>query len=364
MKEEIKELEAPKGIDFSQLSDDDILQIQERLSLLKKKEVLEIVNDSYPDIPSPKERIFTIKAVIPDDAMHENGYILGKTIGIFPFKIQLVIPSSGPGTYLTGFNEDDYLRRNDLTKEEKSDIIKEMRTAKVWLERHYSTSLDHKNAAFWKTRNFILDSLDPIYSTTNPEHLMLYFHILGGAYNRISPSYDKAKETDGLIYMSILEQEAKRSFAHSQLKLTANSKLADVMNNWATEDILFLIGYVVKQDRIPGYTTNTPKEILIEELVQFIDGADTKNEKKKRPQEFLDGIQLFSNSPDRLKTTSLIKTAIYYGFIAVDAKRNIINRMTGFNYGTNLNDAVNKLLDLKNLEELSEVKKKVLQKWK
>lgn len=348
------------------LSDEDLMKMSKRLNGLKVEKP--IVNEVFDKLEEPKEIVFTIKARIPEDAMYENGYIPGKTLGVFPSRGRMVLTnknlnSKNPSAnnYITGFDEDSYLVRKDLTDEEKSKIIKEMRIAKVWLERETGQSLNSNNSSLWRDRFFVLDSFGALYTTKNPEHLFLYYNILGGGYDDISPDFTTCERKGKLIYMSVMEAEAKRSFSSTKTNLTAMGKLADIMNNWGNEDSLYLTYHLLKQPH--GYTYNTPKEVIIEELKQFIEGADTKNEKKKRPQEFLDAMELFSRDPDKLKISALVNAAIYFGFIINDSKKNLSNKITGFNYGSMKETAIDKLMDLKNLEEFQDINKRVKKKW-
>ena len=366
-----KELEKKAGYDFSTMTVDEMRKLSETLDMFQKdkERKKEIVNEDIVPIEKPRIIIFTIKSIVPDDAMYEGGYIPGKTIGVFPFKNGMVLTNrnldfNNPSlnSYITGFSEDDYLFRDDLTEEEKSDIIKEMRIAKVWLEREKGgISLDPKNVNFWRTQKFVLDNLNGMYTTANPDHLILYYNILGRGYDGISISHDKAKEDEKLLYMSVMEAEAKRSFVGTKVKITALARLEEVMDNWSIEDTLLLTYHLCKTSH--GYKNSTPNVVVLEELNQFIEGLDTKNDKKKRPQEFLDAIKMFSNNPDKIKMSGLVKAAIYYGIISTDSKRNLINRETGFILGTNNPTAVEKLLDRKNIEELSNIKKRLDKRW-
>lgn len=376
VKETSNENVVKPGIDISSLSEEDLTRLAKILKGLesspKQPEKIAVKEEDFLDLGEkleyPKEIIFTIKGRIDDNGMYDGGYIPGKSMGVFPFKHELVLTNKNvnfdnpeANDYITGFNEDDYLFRNDLTDEEKSDIIKQMRVAKKFLERNKNTSLNSKNSSFWRKRKFKLDNFSTVYNTKNPDNLILYYNILGGGYNEIATSFDKSKAEGKLVYMSVLEAEAKRSFSHNKFKIQAYSKLEQVLDNWSKEDALFFTYHLAKKGK--GYTINTPKEIIVDELRGFIEGEDTKSDKKKRPAEFLNAFKEFSENPDKVKASGLIKSAMYYGYINTDSKKNLVNKVTGFVYGTTIDMAVDKILDLKYIDETAWLKKEVNKKW-
>jgi hypothetical protein len=136
------------------------------------------------------------------------------------------------------------------------------------------------------------------------------------------------------------------------------------MDNWRKEDQLFLL-YSLDTKTNHGFNLDTPTEMLIGELNDYIEGKNFTTDKKKKAASFIEVYKTFESEPDIIKVKGLFNAALYFGYIIVDrTAKDFKNRFTGFNYGSSKTGAIDKLLNPKNIEELSYIKAKVLDKWK
>jgi hypothetical protein len=188
---------------------------------------------------------------------------------------------------------------------------------------------------------------------------------LGDVYKRqhgdIATSYEKAKSQSKLLYLAVYEDEAKRKTSGQKPKWKALSKLEDIDNNWSLDDCLSLL-YALPSKRNHGFTLNTPKSSFLDMFTSFIDG-EGMDDKKSKAQEFLDTVSLFSSDYQYVQTKALFKAGLYYGFIITTKEKTFVNKQTQFVYGSSEEQAMNKLIDIKNIEELAFLKAKIGEKW-
>lgn len=325
----------------------------------------DIINVAEDSIEKPRRIIFTIQPVPSDEETYDGKFIPGRVVGNSPFAFSYQLRKDENGIYVTGFDI-ERISDSDLPEEEKQQLIKDVKIAQLFIERRKRISL-RSDGSFWKNREFKVKDLGTIYDTSkSDDNLILYYNILGGGYPEIARSYEEATNDENEItpkklYLTVETEEAERKFSGRKVQIKANAALSDLFDNSKLADILSLIYFLVKRKH--GYTLNTHKEVLLNELADFIDGEDTKTDKKKRPQEFLDAVSLLNNDPDKLRITALYHASNYYGYLITDKERNIVNRNTGFAYGSSVNKAIDKLLDPRNIEELSWLKAKVQEKW-
>jgi hypothetical protein len=362
-----------------QVVDTEKESLKQRLALLEKY-ILEngripsqevqapIVNDVKAPLQKPKRILFTINATQDEDAQHEGAWIPGKAV-VSLFKFIDALKCNQYGTrYTTGFEYDEIENTSGLEGEELQNYIAEVRVARQWIERYYPANLSADNTDFWKNRYLKIEDFDHIYDTKdNLENLILYYNIMGGGYTQIARSHDDAKSNKDLknqrLYISIQEQEEERKFSHRGSSIQAMSDLQEILTKWSSTEALYLMYYLpIKKHK--GYHAGTPMQNIINELADFIEGVDTKMDKKKRPQMFLDAVKLFKTNKDLVRTTAVFKAAQSYGFITYNSReKSYNNKSTGFNYGNSEKGAVEALLNPKHIDELSWIKAKVNEKW-
>lgn len=332
----------------------------------------EIVNDVNVVPDKPRRIIFEIKGASADTAMYDGKYIPGKAMGLAGSKlisrpVNRNMTSHKENTnYVTGLNVDEIAANPNLTEDVKAQRIKDVQIARKWLEWKYKSSLASNNYKFWDDYKIVIDDLSAVYDTNKmtsdkkEDPVLLYFTILGGAHPDIAPSFDELGSR--VYYMTVREEEVQRNFKTQKDKIKANAVLNEVMSNWSKQDMLFLINYL--EDKEYGFTLNTPVDLLIQQLSDFLEGVDVKTEKRKQPTKFLEAVALFKDSPDAVKARALFNAALYYGFIVTDSTRQFVNRTTDFIYGSSIQDAVDKLLNPRYMDERTYIQSKVINKWK
>lgn len=368
-----RELENPTQEVASDLEKEDLKQrlaILERMILEGKieKQSPVIVNDIKSPLEKPRRILFTINATQDDDAQHEGVWIPGKAV-VSLFKFSDALKCNQYGTrFTTGFEYDEIENTSGLKGDELQDYLKEVRIARQWIERYLPANLSADNVEFWQNRTIKIESFDQIYDTQdNLDNLILYYNIMGGGYTSIARSYDDAKSNKELknqrLYISVQEEEEQRKFSSRGAFIEANSELQTILKSWSSTDALYLMYYLpIKKQK--GYHAGTPMQTIINELADFVEGVDTKIDKKKRPQMFLDAVKAFKSSKDLVRTTATFKAAQYYGFVTYNNKeKSYRNLTTGFNYGNSEKGAVEALLNPKHIDELSDIKRKVKDKW-
>lgn len=340
----------------------------------EKKEIV-AVNPS-PVVEKPKKIIYEIKGIVDENHLYNGAFIPGKIVGKHPFNLVQQIVNKNTSFerdndyYVTGLEPEFYLEDTRLTEEVINKRIEDSKAAKAYLEKKYNKSLSPTNYKFWSNVRFKINDIGLVYSThkitnnANEDNLLMYYVILAGGCEDIAISYQEALTWGKNYYLTVREEESIRSFSDTKYKLTANSHLHDMLNNWKKEDLLFFI-YSLNTKTNHGFTLDTPNEILIGELNDYIEGKNFKIDKKKKAQEFVELYKTYEAEPDLVKIKGLFNAADYFGFITVDRQtKEYKNRLTGFNYGSSTLTAYDKLMSPKNIEELSFIKKKVLDKWK
>jgi hypothetical protein len=344
---------------------------------VQESEVKEIVAPVVEPVglEKPKKIIYEIKGVVEENHVYNGAFVAGKIVGKHPF--YLVQPVGNRNVtferendyYITGL-EPEFYENLGLDQEVLNKRLNEIKLAKAYLEKKYNKSLSPKNFNFWENIRFSITDIGLVYSThkatnnANEDHLLMYYIILGGGCEDIATSYEDAKAWGKMYYLTVREEETVRNFSSTKTKLAASSMLQEVMQNWSKEDQLFLL-YSLDTNVNHGYTLDTPSEMIIGELDDFITAKNFKTDKKQKSQDFMKVYEQFNQDSDLVKIKGLFNAAEYFGFITSNRQtKELHNRLTGFNYGSSVQGALDKLMNPKNIEELSFIKKKVMDKWK
>lgn len=379
-KEVVKPIEQDVAIEQKQdvVQDNNAVQMAQ-LELLAKiaKQFDKQETFVVPDVPNdylkrpekPRRIVFQIAGMIHEDAMKDGAYHPGRTFGITKFKNSSELLNTNISVFdrnldrwRTGFEVDEVDSLN-IPDEQKQQRIKDIQIARAWLEYKIRTSLSDNNRSLWEGRRIVIEDLGKVYDTeTSDDTLMLYYGILAGGYPEIAFSFEEAKKTGKRLYLSIYADEAKRKIAPQKLKFRASAKLDDIDSNWSIDDCLYLY-YNLPQSEYGGYTRQTPKDTLLELFYNFING-EGESDKRLKPKEFLDSVEIYSSDPQYSKIKAVFNASLHhYGYIITDKTKTFVNKQTGFNYGSTKQMAMEKLLDPKNIEELAYLKSKIEEKW-
>jgi hypothetical protein len=352
-------------------------ETQKDFSLFDKPEevALEIVNNL--ELPSevfnkavkPIKHIFQIKATPGENEMYNGAHLPGNKIGVSKFSFTYIVRDLNEDVRnkeaynaFTGL-EVDHLDMNDnIPEEEKTRLYKEARIAKAYIEKKTNQSADPTNISFWSSKTLKITDLGLVHDTTESLDSLIWYHIIqAGGVQEIARNYEDAIANEKKLYMSIENEAIQRDFEDKKYKLEAFAVLDEIYKKWSTEDVLFFTYLVSKRQH--GFTKNTSRELIVNELEEFVEGVGLKMDKKKRPAEFIKLVNFFKNNKDAAKVKGLFNAAVYYGFIGRNGKMEYYNKDTGFLYGSVEETASEKLMDVRNKEEFISINKKVNDKW-
>ena len=324
----------------------------------------------------PRKIIFEIKGLDAENSTMNGAYLPGKVVGITDFRLVQQISNRNASFekendyYVTGLESEFYENDTRLSEEALARRLEDVRIAKQFLEKKYKKSLSPSNSSFWSNIRFTLSDIGLVYSThknstnQNEDHLLLYYVLLAGGCEDIAASYEEAKQWNKMYYLTVKQDESIRGFVDIKNKLSASSKLNEIYQNWKKEDILYLI-YALDLKTNHGYHLDTPMEMLIEELDDFIKGKNFKIDITKKAGDFIEAVKTFDTEPDLIKMKGLFLAAHYFGFVTFSQKeKEFKNKNTGTIYGTTIDAAVSKLLNPRYMEDAVDLRKRVMNKWK
>lgn len=374
-KEEIVVQQEPIQIKKDEVYTDAFLKLIEKVNKLEEQSNKPSVENttstpneivSVPEIP--RKVVFQIRGMVSEDAMKDGSYIPGKAYGVTKHKVICELLNSNPeiwepelDRWKTGFEIDDVLY-SSMPDDLKQQRIKDIKTARAWAEYKLRTSLSDTNRAYWSNKKLEVTDLGRVYDTSKDvENLVLYYNILGGGYPEIASSFEAAKISGKKLYLTVYEEEAQREIKKERVIWKAYAKLDELDENWSLDDCLYLL-YALDNKRQHGFTLSTPKDLILKHLKSFIDG-ENEDEKRKKPKEFLDAVEIMRTDPTYLKMKATFNAAIYFGFIISDKDRTYKNKITGFTYGSSDKTAIEKLLDPRNIEEFTYINTKIRDKF-
>ena len=324
----------------------------------------------------PRKIIYEIKGLDDENPTWNGSFLPGKIVGKTDFRLVQQISNRNSSFdrandyYVTGLEPEFYENDTRLSEEALTQRLKDIRIAKQFLEKKYKKSLAPNNFSFWNNIRFKLSDVGLVYSTTkvslnqDDDHLLMYYVILAGGCEDIAASYEEAKQWNKMYYLTVKQDESVRKFDVTKQKLAAASKLNEIYQNWKKEDVLYLL-YALDLKTNHGYHLDTPMEMLVEELDDFIKGKNYKIDAMKKAGDFVEFVKTFETEPDLVKVKGLFLAADYFGFVSYDNKqKEFKNRTMGTIYGSTIDAAVTKLLNPKYIEDFVDLKKKVMNKWK
>ena len=100
------------------------------------------------------------------------------------------------------------------------------------------------------------------------------------------------------------------------------------------------------------------KEVLLETLVDFIEGNLVKNDKKKCAESFYNNYLRWKNDKDNIITEAIFKAAVHYGLIYFD-KGKYVTKAKNTILGSDEKESIDLLLEARNISELKDLKTEV-----
>lgn len=313
-------------------------------------------------IATPKSPIatkrFAIRSTRPPE-QKSGGKIIFGTGEDVPFRhtCELYMTQIGEKEfeYRTGLEPKHIELSKHFTAEEKEILLVQQAAARKILDGlHGKKVLEPTNGFFWGPRSsFKLDNetLGKFFDTKEPEHLLLYWKIMGGGYDdEIGPTYDSATAIAIPFYMTEAEEDAERESETINHEVKAFSLLEELNTKRSGEDMLWLAWILHPANR--GYTKSTPPAVLYKAHYEFIKGLLTKKGKKSCPRLFIDACTLLRMDKGRAVTQALIRIADYFGLMYTDKDGILRMKDSDTQFGKNFEEAANVLLKPVNQEEL------------
>jgi len=274
-----------------------------------------------------------------------------------------------PGYKEYGNNRKKYLTGLDIasTEEEHVEINKLIKV----LEKSFGDgALDPFNEGFWKEKklNIQRKSTRLNFDQENgyfvePDHVLYYFMIKGGAFPEIAVSYDAATALAEPKRWFLVEPNdyAEMNVEDDKLIIKAASFLQDLEDKKTGDDMFLVHKALINSER--GVTKKTPKGMIYKDLSDYIFGKLQKTNKRKAPKDFIEVAGLVKTDKKKLFVTAYVKDAIYFNFLQILDDGNYRNGQTGVKYGTSVNAVIAYLMNPANQVELDNIKERIEAKW-
>lgn len=313
---------------------------------------------------------FAIRSTRPIAQKQGNATIYGTGEDVpFSHACQLFLKrvSETEFEYVTGLEPKHIQYSPHFPDEHKPDLLKKQANAVKFLsEIHGKDTLKATNKYFWdEASQFNLNNgtLAQFFDTKEPEHLLLYWKIMGGGYaDEIAPTYEAATAAGVPFYMTESEAEAERRSEDVSYKVKAFSLLEQMSERKSTEDMLWLAWMLHPANM--GYTFSTPKATLYQGHYEFIEGNLVKKQKKACSRQFIDACNLLKADKTRAIATAIIKAGEYFGLVYTNKDNKLQTRLHNTLLGEDFEQAVETLLKPVNQEELQSLRDEVEKKIK
>ncbi len=255
--------------------------------------------------------------------------------------------------YSTGLETTEY------PEEQHEEIIK----AREKLEAYFQQELTPTNVDFWKEKVLTLDKKTTFLNLDDPEHLLIYYMIKGGAFGEIAPSYEAA--TSGATpkrWYVIDAKEYADIGAEDVRKLDkAIATLVNIEDAKGFDDLFLIHKVLISSDK--GITKRSPKSMIYKDLSDFIHGSIVKTNKKQTAKQFIEVAEMLKKDKKKVTITALVKEANYFGFLSTTEEGQFKNLQTGTKYGTTLEKVAAYLGNPANQSELDNIRERVEEKW-
>lgn len=274
--------------------------------------------------------------------------------------------------FRTGLDKDKIKFYYWFTKEEQEEVGKQLEEhLKVLNDLYGEDVLDDRNEYFWKKEierykfPVTITTSKQFFDTDNPEHALLYFSIIGGAFiDTIAPSKDFADIKFIPHYLQLESIRDDEEFEGFSDKIIANANLAKLMTE-TSGDALFMIYWAAlyKTKGFGGLLKSTPPSVLITSLRQFIEGELVDKQKKKCAKDFNKWFELWENAQTRKNV--YLRALLHAGeqYAQIVSKDGIYYTNWGVELGKTLDDCMTKLSQNKYSSDATKLKEEVDKRW-
>ena len=303
-----------------------------------------------------------------------EAYGLSLHDGVFHEESLACLEMNGVKRYITGLNEFDPKVKMLPPKEKKAKIA-EIRKEVSELEAELAanvvdpedkdfwnklTVMKPDNSKFWDKISLRCGN-DPVFldGEVDPYDRIKLHAIRAGGFSIVAKSLKdaKASQTGPKFYLDTVEETLTTRTELIKIKNKAISELQGLFDSNTTK--LMYVSKVVDADSVQ-YTTNTPNDILYENMDEYINGNGAESNKKRSATQFLEVSKL---DMEELKIRALIKDGLYYRFITTKAGGWIEPIDSGIRLGKRPSEVLEFLKDPKNEEQLLSLMDKVEPYW-
>lgn len=246
--------------------------------------------------------------------------------------------------------------------DERNAVISEIEKTLNWLEeRGYNKEmLNPFNKDFWLKRDQKFENnLRIDLDFNDPEHVILYWNIMGGGFDTVAPNLEAAKKSNKLYkwYIAELETEAINKV---EIKIIKNE--AKELLNKTYKSKPRLLFYVAKNILSPDnfFKNSTPIEIIYDKLDDFIEGKSLVFNKKNAPITFT---ETFNKSQADLMLMALVRDAIFFRILKQRKDGIFVNPETGSILGKNEYEMFEHLKNPLFASDYDEIERAVKEKW-
>jgi hypothetical protein len=294
--------------------------------------------------------------------------------GVFHEESLACLEMNGVKRYVTGLNEFAPDVKMLPPKEKKAKIA-EIRQVVSELEAELAanvvdpedkdfwnklTVMKPDNSKFWDKISLRCGN-DPVFldGEVDPYDRIKLHAIKAGGFSIVAKSLHAAKTSQSgpKFYLDTEKETLTTRTELTKIKNKALTSLQNLFDGNTTK--LLYVAKIVDADSIQ-YTTNTPNDILYENMDEYITGNGAESNKKRAAKQFLEVSQL---DMEELKIRALIKDGLYYRFITTKAGGWIEPLDSGIRLGKRPSEVLEFLKDPKNEEQLLSLMDKVEPYW-
>ena len=260
-----------------------------------------------------------------------------------------------------------------FSEEERAEVKKQLEEALPEIEdRYHGKEIIHdENVSFWKDQKefyqipITITTKDLFFDTKNPEHAVLYFGIIGGAFiDTIAPHKDFAVEKRIPHYLVLEKDVDDDDFIDVSEKIKANANLFKLMEE-GSEDALFILCWTALYNTkgFGSILKSMPKKDKATYLNMFIEGELVDKKKKNCAKTFNQYVERW-NSPqlrEKLYAEAYIKAGEQYALIVTKDKK--YETSWGTSLGNTIDEAVDKITQKRFAKDLEQLTQEVEKKW-
>jgi|LakMenEpi03Aug12_release.lakeMendotaPanAssembly.Ray.scaffolds.fasta_scaffold00342_26 hypothetical protein len=258
-------------------------------------------------------------------------------------------------------------------EEEREEVKKQLEESLPDIEMrfHGKEVIHDENKSFWKDQKefyqiaLTLDTANLFFDTKNPDHAVLYFSIIGGAFiDTIAPTKDLAIEKRIPHYIVLEKDATDEEFVDVNEKLKASANLYKLMEE-GSEDALFILCWTALYNTkgFGSILKSMPKSDKATYLNMFIEGELVDKKKKTCAKIFNQYVDRWSSPQlrEKLYAEAYIKAGEQYALVVTNDKK--YETTWGTSLGNTIDEAVEKITQKKFAKDLDQLMTEVEKKW-